>query len=61
MMQDEIKLEPPFYLPEIIAKLLPQARPDGEAFVLPEDALDSDELCASLNAALIESIEASRR
>jgi hypothetical protein len=59
MMQDELKLEPPFYLPEIVAKLLPQTQSDTEAFILPEDSLNSDELCAALNAALKESIEAS--
>jgi hypothetical protein len=58
-MPNTLKLESPFYRREIIERLLPQARSDKEALSLPEDALDSDELCEVLNMVLRESIEAS--
>jgi hypothetical protein len=58
-MPSQLKLEPPFYLPEVIERILPLIASEDRGPVLPEDALSSNELSDALNAALRKSIEAS--
>jgi hypothetical protein len=56
-MAPELRLEPPFYLPEIVRQHLPAAA-DRSMITIAD--LDSDALCEALNTVLRESIEAQK-
>lgn len=57
MMTGHIKLEPPFYLAEVVDQFLRPVQPVGAAGELPLAALDEPVVCEALNRALKLSIE----